>query len=318
MKVVAVAACAVACSGGAVAGHSTGRWEVTFIERQTAYPVARAVICSIAVPGGTPARVVAPVARYVGFSWNPDGRQIAAVTKGDGRYSLELMRPSGDQRIPIASSRRRFTSNAMEPAWSPRGRLLAFVPDDAIFVVRRDGSRLRRLAGFGQASGGLMGYSSPRWAPDGSRIYFLYWQVGPVALRLLSIRPNGTGLRRESPRDSGSGRLAGVWSPDRTKRAYERWQDHAIVVVNADGSNERVVAPPSALRGEAIEWSPDGKALVFLRRDPGQSLPPADVYVASADGSGPRQITTTLADEAAPSWRRADEPTFGTCEPPPD
>jgi Tol biopolymer transport system component len=315
MRVLAVATSVLVLAVGAVS-RPAATGQVSFIERARFYPAPLAVICVVAPGGGAPVRAVGPAGRYVGFAWNPDGRQLAVVTEEKGRWRLQLMRPDGSARIGITTSWPRFRLNAMEPAWSPRGRLLAFVADDAIFVVRRDGSGLRRLAGVRSAREGLGGYSSPRWAPDGSRIYFLYWQVGPVSLRLLSIRPNGTGLRGESPMDRGSGRLAGVWSPDRRRRAYERWQDHAIVVVDADGSNARVVAAPSALRGEAIEWSPDGKALVFLRRAPGVPPPPADVYLAAADGSGSQQLTSTGFDEAAPSWRPNGGPSFGACEPP--
>jgi TolB protein len=124
---------------------------------------------------------------------SPDGRRIAVSASGycDPGWSGRLA--VVDTRGRATSDLRRFESPPgfdVQPSWSPDGRRIAFVGWDflesgrsAIYVVNRDGSRLRRVTRSTFATG------APAWSPDGGWIAFQ--KEGGLHL----VRPDGSGLR---------------------------------------------------------------------------------------------------------------------------
>jgi Tol biopolymer transport system component len=91
--------------------------------------------------------------------WSPDGRRFVAEGPGESIVTLAI---GGGRRQQVA--RRGY-----EPAWSPDGRWIAFQRDGALWAVRPDGSRLRRLADEeGVASEG--GHAA--WSPGSRQIVF--------------------------------------------------------------------------------------------------------------------------------------------------
>jgi Tol biopolymer transport system component len=79
------------------------------------------------------------------FSWSPDGRRIAFVSKRDGNDEVYVINVDG-------SRLRNLTRNPArdgDPKWSPDGRMIGFVSNRGgnrdIYVVNTDGSGLRNL-----------------------------------------------------------------------------------------------------------------------------------------------------------------------------
>src|SRR5256712_9672565 len=73
-----------------------------------------------------------------------------------------------------------------------------------------------------------------------------------------------------------------IWSPNGQQIAFGRISGccaAAVVVINADGSGERVLAD----NGFPGAWSPDGRQIAFSRN--------GDVYVMNVDGSAVTQLT---------------------------
>src|SRR5207249_11942475 len=73
-----------------------------------------------------------------------------------------------------------------------------------------------------------------------------------------------------------------IWSPNGQQIAFGRISGccaAAVVVINADGSREQVLAD----NGFPGAWSPDGRQIAFSRN--------GDVYVMNVDGSGVTQLT---------------------------
>jgi WD40-like Beta Propeller Repeat/Divergent InlB B-repeat domain len=81
------------------------------------------------------------------------------------------------------------------------------------------------------------------------------------------------------------------WSPDGTRIAFS--SDNRIVVMNADGSEQRQLTFGSA-RDRTTAWTSDGTRIVFDREF-------AEIYVVNADGSGgERKVTDGLMPATSP------------------
>jgi Tol biopolymer transport system component len=142
--------------------------------------------------------------------WSPDGSRLV-LTRTQKPRGILIWRRGRLRRLVSGAS----------PAWSPTGRLIAFTGSDGIYVVRPDGTGMRRLVADRLAH-------HPEWSPDGRRVLFTRgvnsWYPGyshgttSRSISMYSIRPSGTGLRRVS---SVYGRNP-VYSPDGTLISYAR------------------------------------------------------------------------------------------------
>jgi TolB protein len=120
----------------------------------------------------------------VGFdpAWSPDGSRIAfARSMAGDDTDLFLIGADGSGLTHVT----RGPDWDRAPGWSPAGDLLAFQSGrsgrDSIYVVKPDGSGLRRLTrGYGVA---------PAWSPDGRKIAF--GRNGDVWL----MNPDGSAAR---------------------------------------------------------------------------------------------------------------------------
>jgi len=84
------------------------------------------------------------------------------------------------------------------------------------------------------------------------------------------------------------------WSPDGSLLAFSRDEGNAVhlLVMNADGSGERTLAPDASLLS-LRPWSPDGTEIAYLGRD--------DVYVVPSAGGTSRRLTFD-GGTARPVW----------------
>jgi dipeptidyl aminopeptidase/acylaminoacyl peptidase len=69
----------------------------------------------------------------------------------------------------------------------------------------------------------------------------------------------------------------------------DREQDNKILVVNADGTNRKVVLGEKGKSFSGITWSPDGKSIVYIKTN-SQGVNIGDLYIAKADGTNPQLI----------------------------
>jgi TolB protein len=260
------------------------------------------------------------------------------TARADTEHSnLYVARPSASSvhRIKTANDPYAF---ALDPAWSPDGRRLAFTygvcddcPGDILTIDA--GGRHRRE--FSDAVG-----SRPVWAPDGHSITFVTTGQAIASIDLTS--------GRTSPLiNAGSTSLDyPAWSPDGSRLAYSRqvaadnWD--IFVWARSTGRTTRLVHAAhsdiepswsrdgrwiayvtqlpslrfvvSAIRpngtgnhvvtrgrggAEDPSWSPDGRSLAFVGFRPGK---PQSLWVVRADGRHPRRLTRPNLTVISANW----------------
>lgn len=122
-------------------------------------------------------------------AWSPDGSRIAfSIKKGAANcqlsdYNIYTVDPEGGSRVKLTEG---CGGRNTEVDWSPDGSKIVFTsrrssPQDInpserdieIWVMNADGSDQTRLTFYGEND------TSPRWAPNGNRIFFARWpQLG--------------------------------------------------------------------------------------------------------------------------------------------
>lgn len=235
----------------------------------------------------------------------PPGRNglIAFVSSPAGSpQGIAVIRPDGEGFRRLTRDKRDHS-----PAWSSDGRRLAFERGGAIYVIRADGTRLRRL------TPPLRGGKQPAWSPSGREIAFT--RKGA----LFVMRSDGS---RQRPLYRKRGAIANrpSWSPNGTRIAFGvssedehgGWDAGSIVVIRRSGGQLLYVTDGRGLPDENAEpgdwaedrgpdWSPDGSRILFTRRV--WLCPRCDedqVFSVRSDGS---DVVWTVHDWSwAPSW----------------
>ena len=206
--------------------------------------------------------------------FSPDGTRIAFFADG----FLRIMHADGSRsRKVISLEPRRNLGLAGPAAWSRDGRTLAlngytstydpaeaesYVDEAAIYTVRANGSRLRRLrAGI-----------NPTWSPDGRSIAYQRWSnCGGINLMAASGARPRTLVRG---RCSAGGATPNDFSPDGRTLIFSRTNSFTnstapvsdLFTVNVATRKVRQVTRTPRYAEEDARWSPDGRRLAFARR----------------------------------------------------
>jgi TolB protein len=165
-------------------------------------------------------------------AWSPTGDLIAV----DDGQNIELL----DART---GALRRKLADGIEPAWAPDGSTIAFTRNGDIWAAAADGSAQHPITKDGFAVPERM----PAYSPDGLRIAYR------------AVAPGGVGIFTADAADGANvtrvtnGGRDPSWSPDGTKLVFEL--DGELAVVDADGSNEHVIAESNGWSGEP-SWGP--------------------------------------------------------------
>jgi TolB protein len=101
---------------------------------------------------------------------------------------------------------------------------------------------------------------------------------------------------------NGSLNILPAWRPDGRALAYVSYRQGSPLLYLAKILEGQSVANLSGEKGDSqvlgASFSPDGMSLAFASNRAGN----ADIWVAGADGSGARRLTTTEANDTAPCW----------------
>ena len=235
-------------------------------------------------------------------SWAPDASKVVYRDSHRGynvNDEIYVVNADGSDRRNLTKSSR----NEWGPAWSPDGKLIAYNAEVQLYVMRPDGSHVRRVTDFPA--------EYPAWSPDGQRLAFMsirpHASGGDPNYDIFTIGVDGTGLRQLTTWPHEDGWPA--WSPDGRWIAYTSTRDNrgqfygpgpykTIYVMKPDGTGKRRVLSP--IYGTFPVWSPDGRTIMFSGSRPSRFE--ERLWVIRLDGSGlrPLPLLGNFADWARP------------------
>ncbi len=276
--------------------------------------------------------------RFNQVAISPDGRRVAWIgpaasensKDADGLYVQDLQQ-SGSTPVRIGDL---AASDLADIAWAPDSRTLAFLCTTGgqaqVCIAPIDGQPKR----LSDLKGDL---ADPAWSPDGKKVAFLFTENAPrkpgplepmtpeVGLieskvyeqRLAVVDVATGGVQQISPADMYVYEFD--WSPDGKQFAVisapgegdDNWYVAQLYrLAGSGGPLMPVYKPP--LQIAIPRWSPEGKNIAFiggLMSDEG--LIGGDIFVVSAEGGEPRNVTPGIA--ASPSglsWATSEKIVF--------
>ncbi len=299
------------------------------------------------IPAGQPHRLSGLLGHDA--TWSPDGARIAyangsdvLVARADGNEARKLVTTSGRPwwlRWSPDGSRLRFTlydpktssfalwevfadGSSLHPLlpgwnsppaeccgnWTPDGSYFVFQATregrTAIWAVREKSAVLYKLNRAPvKLTAGPMNFLAPAPGPDGKRIFALGSQPRGEVVRY------DANTRQYLPFLSGISAEGVSFSKDGQWVAYTSVPEGTLWRSKVDGS-ERLQLTFAPIQAGLPRWSPNGKALAFMGRTPGQSW---KICVVASDGGAVQELTSGQSNDADPTWSRdGNTLAFGT------
>jgi Tol biopolymer transport system component len=247
--------------------------------RVATYDDTTLVVTTIAT--GARKRFAAREVRYRGFEateapqcylpiWSPDETMLAC-SYGEPWVLSTLDLETGALRTLTDASEHSYGH-----AWSPDSRSIAYVGQEGITVMDRDGGGKHRVAigHADQQSGG------PAWSPDGGRIAFLSDEGVSIV--------NAEGGEPSVLLETGGRATYGLtWSPDGRYLAVTHGDgDYELFVIDVDGGEARNVTDNERIHDRGAVWSPDSRHVAYHSDGEGAHA----VMVVPVDGGEPSRV----------------------------
>ena len=234
----------------------------------------------VANPDFSNARKIGPDGGGLYIDWSPDAKRLVfdsdRLAPGTDHIDVFSMKPDGTDVVRLTGDLPGFNG---EPAYSPDGTWIAFEHDDfadatrsGIWRMRVDGTDKRQVTSFPGPGYDL----TPRFSPDGKRIAFSRHREG---------------------------------KPDRHGRPGKT--TGAVHVVNVDGRDLQRITSWKLVTDD-VDWSPNGRWIVFATHPTYQGSNPTDVYIVHPDGDGLRNLTRNprLGQDGSPSYAGSSHPSW--------
>src|SRR6266851_7445051 len=241
---------------------------------------------------GTSTSIASLPGRAFWLRWSPDGNLLRFTIIDPLGHTMSLWElPSGSH------SPRRVLSGWSNPAseccgtWTADGKFF-------IFQSARDGNddlwqlRGKDISGPTRVTNGPLRYEAPIAARTGHRIFFHGLDTQPELLHYAADR------KEFSPENNFLSQANRVnFSRD---RQWVSWTDAQGRLWRArTNGEEKLQLTPDSMQVFLAHWSPDGKQLALMAREPGKAW---QLYSVSAEGGSPQPLLQENRNAADPDW----------------
>jgi Tol biopolymer transport system component len=230
--------------------------------------------------------------------WSPDGKKIRFTLHDPKTNSNTLWEvdADGSHLHPLLPG---WNTSPDECCgnWTPDGKYYLFGSTrggTSNIWAAREPSGLLRKASFApvQLTTGTMNLGSPLPALDGKKVF------------VIGTQQRGELVRYDAKAGQWVPYLSGIsaqcvsFSRDAKRMAYVTYPEGSLWRSESDGSDRvQLTFPP--LQAFVHYWSPDGKQIAFTGLAPDRHL---HIFLVSAEGGGPQQLTSGDRDQSCPSW----------------
>jgi TolB protein len=210
-------------------------------------------------------------------AWSPDGTTLAFASGRSGNLDIWTVQPhSGLTPVNLTETP---DADELLPTWSRAGRI-AFTSQ----AIGSDTVRIDVMDANGANRSSIARLDAPvslEWSPTGARIVYAVVEAGSRSI--YSVRPDGSELVRLAGGlsraviydvDPNGRRIVFQGGVTTSNGLYE-------ISVGGDRHIHRLTDPPAHVLDEHASYSPNGRKIVFVRRDRnGDSL-----WLMRADGT---------------------------------
>lgn len=253
---------------------------------------------------------------------SPDGARVAFTlaewVPGQQRRRASVWVADEKGAQPFATGQSEKSESAV--GWSPDGKWLAFISrraaegnfdKDQLYIIPSAGGEARRVCAMPN------GVSEAAWSPDSLRLAFTSHDGAEPSSDPIVVTPDRharlwtvslSGGQPEPVTPAGLTVWEFAWSPDGAKFALyfsegaseSDWYNGQVGVVEAGGGAVRALVRPQG-EAAALAWSPDSARIGYIAAEwSDRGLVSGDIFVISADGGAPRNLTPGI--EFGPGW----------------
>ena len=221
--------------------------------------------------------------------WSPDGKLVRFTLLDPVTHSSEIweLKAGGGEPQPVRTPRTTQVS-ACCGTWTADGSAFVMQAGDNLWQLKG----LGRNSTLTQLTNGPLRFLSPVPDRSGSRVFFVGLDQ-PLGMQQLGgaegFHPAPSFLTNANRVDFSRDNAWVAWTDNDEKL----WRARA-----ADGS-DKVQLTPGYLEVFMAHWSPDGKKLAVMAREPGKVW---RTYLVDADGGTPEPLLNENRNAADPGW----------------